>query len=95
VEEQFGHVLIEAMGIPVIGSTCGEIPNVMVGRTWCFRRRCSSAAAILERMIRSQPGEKKSNYSITRVCQHYTHERIAERLVSLWRKILEQNREHS
>ncbi len=29
--EQFGRVLIEAMscGIPVIGSTCGEIPNVI------------------------------------------------------------------
>lgn len=30
-KEQFGRVLIEAMscGVPVIGSTCGEIPNVV------------------------------------------------------------------
>ncbi len=29
--KQFGRVLIEAMacGVPVIGSTCGEIPNVL------------------------------------------------------------------
>jgi len=53
-KKQFGHVLIEAMamGIPVIGSTCGEIPNVMVGRTWCFQKDAARLAAILERMIR-------------------------------------------
>jgi len=76
-----------AMGIPVIGSTCGEIPNVVVGRTWCFQKEMQLGWRILERMIREPAWrEEIEHYSITRVCQHYTHERIAERLVSLGAK---------
>ena len=92
-KEQFGHVLIEAMamGIPVIGSTCGEIPNV-IGRSDLVFPEGDAAglAAILERMI-TEPAwrEEIELYCITRVCQHYTHECIAERLIDLWRKILE------
>jgi len=38
-EEYFGRVLIEAMacGVPVIGSTCGEIPNVIRERKLIFQ----------------------------------------------------------
>ena len=98
-KEQFGHVLIEAMamGIPVIGSTCGEIPNV-IGRSDLVFPEGDAArlAAILERMIREPAWRKEvEQYGITRVCQHYTHERIAERLVSLWDEILEQKRDNS
>jgi glycosyltransferase involved in cell wall biosynthesis len=91
-KEQFGHVLIEAMamGIPAIGSTCGEIPNVIGRPDLVFSEGDAEAlAAILERMILEPAWRKEvEQYGITRVCQNYSHERIAERLVSLWRKIL-------
>ena len=98
-KEQFGHVLIEAMamGIPVIGSTCGEIPNVIGRPDLVFPEGdAKGLAAILERMI-CEPvwREEVGQYGMTRVCQHYTHERIAERLVSLWSEILQQKGEES
>ncbi|MDF5716698.1 MAG: glycosyltransferase [Rhizonema sp. NSF051] len=92
-KEQFGHVLIEAMamGVPVIGSNSGEIPNVIGRADLIFPEGDSQAlAAILERMIR-QPEwqEETGRYGMTRVNQHYTHERIAERLIILWQKLLD------
>lgn len=91
-KEQFGHVLIEAMamGVPVIGSTCGEIPHV-IGRSDLIFEEGNAAelAAILERMIcnpdwRHQVGQ----YGFNRVQQLYSHERIAERLLDLWQTVL-------
>ncbi|MBF2073333.1 MAG: glycosyltransferase family 4 protein [Synechococcales cyanobacterium C42_A2020_086] len=91
-KEQFGHVLIEAMamGVPVIGSTCGEIPHV-IGRSDLIFEEGNAAelAAILERMIcnpdwRHQIGQ----YGFNRVQQLYSHERIAERLLDLWQTVL-------
>jgi glycosyltransferase involved in cell wall biosynthesis len=91
-KEQFGHVLIEAMsmGLPVVGSTSGEIPNV-IGRTdLVFPENDDKAlAAILERMIQ-QPNwyAEVSQYGIDRVKNYYTHERIAERLIERWTEVL-------
>ncbi len=91
-KEQFGHVLIEAMsmGIPVIGSSSGEIPNVIGRDDLVFPEEDANAlAAILSRSIADvQWREEIGIYGITRVQQLYTHERIAQRLVSLWQKIL-------
>lgn len=93
-KEQFGHVLIEAMamGIPAIGSSCGEIPNVVARPDMVFPEgNAQKLAAILERMIcDSKWREEVEQYSINRVHQHYTHERIAVRSLDLWRKLLEQ-----
>lgn len=46
-KEQFGRVLIEAMscGVPVIGSTCGEIPNVVGEAGLLFPKRTSPPCA--------------------------------------------------
>lgn len=93
-KEQFGHVLIEAMamGVPVVGSSCGEIPNVIGRNDLVFPEGDAQAlAAILERMIREPIWwEEVGLYGITRVQQHYTHERIAERLLNLWQTVLGQ-----
>ena len=98
-KEQFGHVLIEAMamGVPVIGSSCGEIPNVVARPDLVFPEGdAEKLAAILERMICDTAWrEEVAQYSINRVCQHYTHERIAERSLDLWRKLLQNTTEES
>ncbi|MBD2355805.1 glycosyltransferase family 4 protein [Tolypothrix sp. FACHB-123] len=93
-KEQFGHVLIEAMamGVPVIGSNSGEIPNVIGRADLVFPEGNAQAlAAILERMICDLNWRQElEHYCITRVTQNYTHERIAERLINLWNRVLKQ-----
>jgi glycosyltransferase involved in cell wall biosynthesis len=91
-KEQFGHILIEAMsiGVPVVGSTCGEIPNVIGRDDLIFPEENSEAlAAIIKRLIQEPDWHSEiSRYCIERVDQHYSHECIAEALVQQWLKIL-------
>ena len=92
-QEQFGHVLIEAMamGIPVVGSSSGEIPRVIGRDDLVFPEGNSdSLAIILERLAMDQGWRKHvGRYGLDRVVQLYTHERIAERLISCWRSLIE------
>lgn len=90
-KEQFGHVLIEAMamGIPVVGSTCGEIPNVVGRSDLVFtENNAQELVAILEHLI-SEPEwyQAMGQYSLDRVNQYYSHEKIAERSIDLWRSL--------
>jgi len=93
-KEQFGHVLIEAMamGIPVVGSSSGEIPNVIGRSDLVFQEGDAlGLATILKRMIRNPDWwQAVGEYGLARVDQLYTHERIADRLIDLWRSILEE-----
>lgn len=94
-KEQFGHVLIEAMsmGIPTIGSDSGEIPNVIGDPALVFpEENTDMLAQILERIICNPSWyEELSQYSIERVNQLYSHERIAQRLIYLWREMIPNN----
>jgi glycosyltransferase involved in cell wall biosynthesis len=94
-KEQFGHVLIEAMsmGIPVIGSNSGEIPNVIGRADLVFPEADHSALAdILARLINdAEWRQETARYGMARVQQLYTHEQIAHRLISLWQTILLQS----
>jgi glycosyltransferase involved in cell wall biosynthesis len=91
-KEQFGHVLIEAMsmGVPVIGSSSGEIPNVINRPDLVFREnQADELAQILERMMGDAAWyQAVSQYGIDRVQSTYTHERIAEQLIAHWNQIL-------
>ena len=91
-KEQFGHVLIESMsmGIPVIGSDSGEIPHVIGMSDLVFSEEdADGLAKILERMICDCSWyEQVSQYCIERVDRLYSHERIALRLLTLWREII-------
>ena len=91
-KEQFGHVLIEAMcmKIPVIGSSSGEIPNVIARDDLIFPEGNGLALAkIIQRTI-DEPDlyEDVKNYGRDRVMQDFTHECIANRLIELWHKVL-------
>lgn len=96
-KEQFGHVLIEAMamGVPVVGSTCGEIPNAIACSDLVFQEDDDRGlAAILERMIVDRAWHQQAGrLGIDRVQQHYSHERIAERLIDLWQTVLKRQKE--
>lgn len=91
-KEQFGHVLIEAMsmGIPVIGSNSGEIANVIGRADLVFpEENASLLADLLARLINDpQWRQEAGRYGLTRVHQRYSHDRIAQRLIVLWHKVL-------
>ena len=90
-KEQFGHVLIESMsmGIPTVGTDSGEIPNVIGNTELVFPEDDAEALAeILERMVGDTTWYSAlSQASIDRVNQLYSHERIAQRLIALWREL--------
>ncbi len=87
-KEQFGHVLIEAMamGVPVVGSSSGEIPHAIGREDLVFQEEdASELAAILKRMMQEPSWRQElRNYGLERVNQMYTHQSIAERLLALW-----------
>lgn len=90
-KEQFGHVLIEAMamGVPVIGSDSGEIPNV-IGRTDLIFHEddANGLTTLLARMVQDVNWRLEvAQYGTRRVNQLYTHKRIAERLLNLWESV--------
>ncbi|MBD2445786.1 glycosyltransferase family 4 protein [Nostoc sp. FACHB-152] len=94
-KEQFGHVLIEAMamGIPVIGSSSGEIPNVIGRPDLVFPENDVDAlTAILEKMMREPEWwQEAGQYCFDRTHEHYSHTRIAERLINLWKHLSVKN----
>lgn len=89
-KEQFGHVIIEAMamGIPVVGSSCGEIPHVIDCEELIFPEEDFMAlAAILIRGINNRSWLRAMGESgLRRVNKYYSHERIARRLIALWQE---------
>ena len=88
VAEQFGHVLIESMsmGIPVVGSTCGEIPKVIGRPELIFPEGNAMALAdVLDRLILdARWREEVSEYGIRRVEERFTSGKIAARLEEIW-----------
>lgn len=85
-------MLIEAMsmGIPVIGSNSGEIANVIGRADLVFpEENASLLADLLARLINDpQWRQEAGRYGLTRVHQLYSHDRIAQRLIVLWHRVL-------
>jgi glycosyltransferase involved in cell wall biosynthesis len=89
--EQFGRILVEAMAceVPVIGSTCGEIPQV-VGDAGIIvpEGDATALAGAIDRMasdpdLRAELGRRGRE----RILRDFTHARVAERTMAIYREI--------
>ena len=95
IREQFGRVIVEAMAcrVPVVGSTCGAIPEVIADAGIVVPENNSEALAIqLRRIVRD---EKLRNELAAagreRVETHYTWERVAEQIYSVYLRVLNES----
>ncbi len=90
--EQFGRVLIEAMAceVPVVGSTCGEIPRVIGEAGLIFPE---GDAATLRSQLQMLMEDAKLRATLgrrgrERVLARFTHRRVAEETVAVYRHLL-------
>jgi len=99
IKEQFGRVLIEAMAceIPVIGSTSGEIPNVIGDAGLIFEEE--NVGDLVSKLnflysstekVRTILGQKARE----RVIENYTYENFARIFYKFCKDILIENRPH-
>lgn len=99
-KEQFGRVLIEAMAceIPVIGSDCGEIPNVISDAGIVFPE---GNAEMLRAHLDALMGDKSRRAVLgkmgrARVLTNFTQAHIADETYAVYREIMEmRSRAHS
>jgi glycosyltransferase involved in cell wall biosynthesis len=96
IREQFGRVLVEAMasGVPVIGSTCGAIPEVIGDAGLVFTEGDADALAVELRRILSDEDlrERLVMAGLERVKQ-YSWERVAQKTYELFRQVLKSRKE--
>jgi glycosyltransferase involved in cell wall biosynthesis len=96
-KEQFGRVLIEAMacGVPVIGSTCGEIPQVIGDAGLIFAENdVEQLLAQLSRLIQ-QPAlrDDLAVRGRARVLAQFSMQQIADQTVQVYRSIMHDMRD--
>jgi glycosyltransferase involved in cell wall biosynthesis len=97
--EQFGRILVEAMAceVPVVGSTCGEIPGVIADAGLTFPEGDVPAlTAALERLAR-EPALRADlgRRGRQRVLDHYTPARIAAQTVDLYQRVARTHARHA
>ena len=84
VREQFGRVIIEAQacGVPVIGSTCGAIPDVVGRGGWIVPERDARALRELLDRIATDPAQLRAKGLAARenVQARFTYEAVATAL---------------
>src|SRR5262249_48038616 len=83
--EQFGHVLIEAMaaGVPVVGSSSGAIPDVIVPEGDAAALRRARGTLLADPALRARLSERGQ----VRVQAHYAHAVVARDLAALYRRL--------
>ncbi|HUN21717.1 MAG TPA: glycosyltransferase family 4 protein [Anaerolineales bacterium] len=89
--EQFGRVLVEAMacGVPVVGSTCGEIPNVIGSAGLVFPEGDVPALTGLLSQLQESPALRESlaQAGRERMLAHFTQAQIAQKTVEVYRSV--------
>jgi glycosyltransferase involved in cell wall biosynthesis len=93
-KEQFGRVLVDAMacGVPVIGSTCGEIPHVIGDAGLIFPE---GDAAVLRDQLRALQTDQALRRDLARrgrqrVLACFTQEQIARQTHEVYQSVLRQ-----
>jgi glycosyltransferase involved in cell wall biosynthesis len=92
IREQFGRVIVEAMasGVPIIGSTCGAIPEVIDEAGLIFPERDAGALAEALRRLLTD-AELRLEFARAgrrRVEQHYSWDCVADKTYELYRSVL-------
>lgn len=89
--EQFGRALVNAMscGVPVVGSTCGEIPDVIGEAGLVFPEGDARALAELLRRLSADLKLRRdlARQGRERVLDRYTHQRIARETAAVYRSL--------
>lgn len=92
-KEQFGRVLIEAMAcrVPVIGSSSGEIPNVIGDAGLVFSEDDATGLADLLIALAQQPAlrEHLAQRGYERAAAHFTQAHIARQTYAIYQHILQ------
>ncbi len=88
-KEQFGRVLVEAMacGVPVVGSTSGEIPKVIAdaGETFPEGDEAALLKTLSELWHRPRRRAELAGRGRKRVLAHFTHDRIATQTADFYK----------
>jgi glycosyltransferase involved in cell wall biosynthesis len=91
IREQFGRVIVEAMAsrVPVIGSTCGAIPEVIGDAGLVFPEGDVDALASALRQMLSDGNlrERLALAGLARV-EHYSWDRVAEKTYALYQQVM-------
>jgi glycosyltransferase involved in cell wall biosynthesis len=92
IREQFGRVIVEAMasGIPIIGSTCGAIPEVIGNAGLVVPEGDAEALAQALRRLLADDALRASLAVAgrERVEQYYSWERVADQTYELFQQVL-------
>lgn len=91
IREQFGRVIVEAMasGVPVIGSTCGAIPEVIGDAGLIFTEGDADAlAGALRRMLADEDLRARLSLAGQARVAQYSWQRVAEKTYELYRQVL-------
>lgn len=90
-KEQFGRVLIEAMAceVPVIGSNCGELPNVIGDAGIIFPENDAAALCTHLDALRRDPARRArlGQRGRERVLEHFTQTRVAEETYAVYQEM--------
>ena len=94
-KEQFGRVLIEAMscGLPVVGSSSGEIPRVIGDGGLIYPEGDSAALAGALRRLADEPGLRAElgRRGRQRVLDCYTQAALARQYYAIYRSMCTSN----
>jgi glycosyltransferase involved in cell wall biosynthesis len=91
-KEQFGRVLIEAMscGVPVVGSSSGEIPNVIGDAGLTYPEGDARALAAALRRLAAEPAlyADLARRGRVRVLERYTQAALARQYYDVYRQMI-------